>query len=100
MKNLDVITGCLALAFLFFIMYFFSNTPIFPGPPSAFASAIAQKKETDYCKIYNNKAIELAEESAKDLPPDTTMDFDPRMAKSNSSIAYSQIYQNCKQYAE
>jgi hypothetical protein len=64
------------------------------GPPPV----LAQSK--DQCKIYYDKAKELAEESVEPLPPGQTVDFDPRIAKSNSSIAYSQIYRNCKKYGE
>ena len=52
------------------------------------------------CQTYYDKAIKLADESVEPLPPGQTVDFDPRMAKSNSSIAYSQIYKNCKKYME
>ena len=63
-----------------------------------FENAAAQSSEK--CKIYHDKAIELAEKGVEDLPQGITMDFDPRMAKSNASIAYSQIYRNCREYGE
>lgn len=44
------------------------------------SSAETQGKPQDSCKVYYDKAKELAEKS------------------SNSSIAYSQIYRNCKEY--
>ena len=64
----------------------------------AISDAVAQGKPENPCKIYYDKSIELANESTKDLPPGQTVDFDPRVAKSNSSIAYSWIYKNCKEY--
>lgn len=57
-----------------------------------------QGKQQDSCKVYYDKAKELAEKGTEDLPQGITMDFDPRVVKANLSVAYSQIYKNCKEY--
>lgn len=72
-----------------------TTTKLLFEPPQA----LAQQK-IDNCQFYYDKAKQLAEESAEDLPQGITTDFDPRMAKSNSSIAYSWLYKNCKKYGE
>lgn len=64
------------------------------------SNAEAQEKSQDSCKVYSDKAKELAEKSERDLPAGITIYFDPRIAESNDSIAYSQIYRNCKEYGE
>ena len=60
----------------------------------------ASAQSSTSCKIYYDKAKELAEKGAEDLPQGITMDFDPRVSKATSSIAYNQIYRNCKKYGE
>lgn len=63
-------------------------------------NALAQPHVSVQCKFYYDKAKQLAEESVEPLPQGITIDFDPRVAKSNSSIAYSQLYRNCKEWGE
>lgn len=97
MRNISAVVTflifCLLAAFIFTIVdniMFPNNTP----------NILKAQAKTNECKIYHDKAKELAEKSAKDLPDGQTIYFDPRMAKSNSSIAYSQIYRNCKEWGE
>lgn len=97
MRNISAVVTflsfCLLAAFIFTIVdniMFPNNTP----------NILKAQAKTNECKIYHDKAKELAEKSAKDLPPGITMDFDPRIAESNASIAYSQIYNNCWRWGE
>ncbi|MEK7503098.1 MAG: hypothetical protein AAB556_01480 [Patescibacteria group bacterium] len=64
------------------------------GPPPVMA-----QQNQNVCKTYYDKAKELAEKGAEDLAGQV-VDFDPRIAKSKASIAYSQIYRNCKEWGE
>jgi len=78
----------------------FMITIIERGPFGPLPAQAQQNQNT--CKIYYDKAKELAEKGAEDLPSGGAqiVDFDPRVAKSNASIAYSQIYKNCREYDE
>lgn len=84
--------SCLGIGMILLVMAIF----YFLGEPTT----TAQNKPESLCKIYYDKAKELAEKSIEELPQGQTIGFDPRIAKANSSIAYSQIYKNCRVYGE